>query len=41
MSQGLDWQDFIKNGIELETVEKMNDAMAQQVVEYVKNGQQQ
>lgn len=41
LSQGWDWQDFLKNGIELETVEKTNDAMAQQVVEYVKNGQQQ
>ena len=41
LSRGWDWQDFLKNGIELETVEKVNDAMAQQVVEYVKNGQQQ
>ncbi len=41
LSQGWDWQDFLKNGIELETVEKTNDAMAQQVVGYVKNGQQQ
>lgn len=39
--QGWDWQDFLKKGIELETVEKVNDAMAQQVVEYVKNGRKQ
>ena len=38
LSQGWDWQDFIKNGIELEITEKSNDAMVQQVVEYVKNG---
>lgn len=38
LSQGWDWQDFLKNGIELETVEKADDAMAQQVVEVVKNG---
>ena len=41
LSQGWDWQDFLKNGIELETVEKANDAMAQQVVESVKNGREQ
>lgn len=38
LSQGWDWQDFLENGIDLELVEKSNDAMAQQVVEYVKNG---
>ncbi|AYA02094.1 hypothetical protein BEN74_03900 [Acinetobacter sp. WCHAc010034] len=38
LSQGWDWQDFLKNGIELETVEKADDAMAQQVVKAVKNG---
>ncbi|MGE8542274.1 MAG: hypothetical protein ACN6NX_13300 [Acinetobacter sp.] len=41
LSQGWDWQDFLKNGIDLETVEKTNDALAQQVAEYVKNGKQQ
>jgi len=38
LSQGWDWQDFLKNGIDLETVEKADDAMAQQVVKAVKNG---
>ena len=38
LSQDWDWQDFLKNGIDLEIVEKSNDAMAQQVVEVVKNG---
>lgn len=38
LSQGWDWQDFLKNGIDLEIVEKSNDAMAQQVVQAVKNG---
>ena len=38
LSQGWDWQDFLANGIYLEIVEKSNDAMAQQVVEYVRNG---
>ncbi len=38
LSQGWDWQNFLANGIDLEIVEKSNDAMAQQVVEYVRNG---
>jgi len=38
LSQGWDWQDFLVNGIDLEIVEKSNDAMAQQVVRVVKNG---
>ena len=38
LSQGWDWQDFLENGIELEVAENSNDAMAQQVVECVKNG---
>lgn len=38
LSQDWDWQDFLKNGIDLEIVEKSNDAMAQQVVKAVKNG---
>ena len=41
LSQGWDWKDFLENGIDLEKVEKANDAMAQQVVEYVKNGRKQ
>ena len=38
LSQGWDWQEFLVNGIDLEIVEKSNDAMAQQVVKVVKNG---
>lgn len=38
LRQGLDWQDFLKNGIELSVVESSKDAMALQVVELVKNG---
>ncbi|OAL78983.1 hypothetical protein AY606_06030 [Acinetobacter sp. SFB] len=38
LSQGWDWQDFLKNGIELEVVKASKDAMAQQVVEAVENG---
>ncbi len=40
LAQGWDWQDFLKNGIDLKTVEKTNDAMAMQVVE-VANGRKQ
>ena len=38
LSQGWDWQEFLANGIDLEIVEKSNDAMAQQVAKAVKNG---
>ena len=38
LSKGLDWQDFLTNGIDLEVAEKLDDAMVQQVVECVKNG---
>ena len=38
LRHGLDWQDFLENGIDLEIAEKFDDAMIQQVVEYVKNG---
>ncbi|WP_228133335.1 hypothetical protein [Acinetobacter sp. UNC436CL71CviS28] len=38
LSQGWDWQEFLKNGIELEVVKASKDAMAQQVVEVVENG---
>ena len=38
LRHGLDWQDFLANGIDLEIAEKFDDAMTQQVVEYVKNG---
>lgn len=36
--QGWDWQDFLKNGIDIEIVKASKDAMAQQVVEVVENG---
>ena len=32
---GLDWGDFLKNGIDVETVTKTGDAMALTVVEWV------
>ena len=38
LSKGWDWQDFLKNGIDLEIVKASKDAMAQQVVESVENG---
>ncbi|AUX84853.1 hypothetical protein C3F34_01365 [Acinetobacter sp. ACNIH2] len=41
LAKGWDWKDFLENGIDLEIVEQTNDAMAQQVVEYVKNGREQ
>ena len=41
LAQGWDWKDFLVNGIDLEVVEQVNDAMAQQVVESVKNGREQ
>ena len=41
LSQGWDWTAFLVNGIDIEIVEQTNDAMAQQVVEYVKNGRKQ
>ena len=41
LAQGWDYQDFLVNGIDIDVVEQANDAMAQQVVEYVKNGRKQ
>ncbi|MMZ67713.1 hypothetical protein D1872_303250 [compost metagenome] len=41
LAQGWDLSDFLENGIDIEIVEQTNDAMAQQVVEYVKNGRKQ
>ncbi len=41
LSQGWDWSTFLENGIDIEIVEQAHDAMAQQVVEYVKNGRKQ
>ena len=38
LSQGWDWQEFLKNGIELEVVKASKDAMALQVVEVAGNG---
>lgn len=38
LSQGWDWRDFLKNGIDLEVVKSTDDAMALQIVEMVKNG---
>ncbi|WP_228145887.1 hypothetical protein [Acinetobacter terrae] len=38
LSQGWDWQDFLKNGIDLEIVKSTNDAMALQIVKVVENG---
>jgi len=29
---GLDWGDFVRNGVLIEIIEKIDDAMAQQVV---------
>ena len=29
---GLDWSDFVRNGVLIEIIEKIDDAMAQQVV---------
>ena len=40
-AQGWDWKDFLENGIDIEIVEQANDEMANQVVEYVKNGREQ
>lgn len=39
LSQGWDWQSFLENGIDIEIVKSTNDAMAQQVVEIVENGE--
>ena len=41
LSQGWDWAAFLENGIDIEIVKQNNDAMAQEVVEYVKNGRKQ
>jgi len=41
LAQGWDWSAFLEHGIDIEIVEQTNDAMAQQVVEYVKNGRKQ
>lgn len=37
---GLDWSDFMKNGIESETVEHIDDAMVRRVIERAKQREQ-
>ena len=39
LSQGWDWQDFLKNGRDAQDFIDTKDAMALQVVEVAKNGQ--
>lgn len=41
LQHDLDWQDFLKNGIELEKIRKTNDAMALQVIKVVEDGRKQ
>ena len=41
LSQGWDWQDFLKNGRDAQDFINTNDAMALQVVEVAKNGRKQ
>lgn len=38
LEHGLDWQNFLKNGIDLEKIRATNDAMALQVVRVVEDG---
>lgn len=38
VDRGWDFQDFLKNGIDIEVVKTCEDAMAKQVVEVVENG---
>ena len=38
LARGWDFQEFLKNGIDIETVKACNDAMALQVVEVAENG---
>lgn len=40
-THGLDFQDFLKNGIDAAILESLNDAMALQVIEAAKNGRKQ
>lgn len=39
LSKGWDFQDFLKNGIDLEKVKSCGDAMVQQVIEAIENEQ--
>lgn len=41
LAKGWNFQDFLKNGIDIEVVKASNDAMAQQVVKVVENGRKQ
>lgn len=34
----LDWSDFLRNGISVSKLEKIDDAMCRQVIEEAKNG---
>lgn len=36
----LDWRDFLKNGIAVETLEEINDAMSNKVIEVARGRQQ-
>ena len=38
LQKGWDFQDFLKNGIDVEIVRACNDAMANQVIEVYENG---
>ena len=38
LRHGLDWQDFLANGIDISKIENIDDAMVQQVVKAVKDG---
>lgn len=41
LAKGWDFQDFLKNGIDIEVVKTCEDVMAKQVVEVVENGRKQ
>jgi len=36
---GIDWKDFLRNGIDISKIENIDDAMVQQVVKAMKNGE--
>jgi hypothetical protein len=41
LSKGWDFQDFLKNGIDVEIVKACDDAMAQQVIKVAEDGRKQ
>jgi len=41
LARGLDFQDFLKNGLDEEILVQTGDAMALQVVEVARNGRKQ